>query len=298
MRVSLVRWRIIAAALLGAALLAGCGGLTLRLSYGQGPRLLYWWIDNYVEVSAAQAPAVREAIGSWFRWHRATQLAGYADLVARLQPRILEPTTPQAVCGIWHDVRAQGDVALEHALPPIAAFVRTLTPGQLRNIERRFAKANAEFREEHLEPDPAQRKRAALRRSRDRVEMLYGPLHQAQRERLVQAQAASPFDPERWNAERVHRQEDILHTLRGLLDERTAAPAQVQARLGALVKRLQTSPRDDYRAYQERLTAHNCAVSAEIHNTATPAQREHARMRLREWERDLREMAAAGPAPG
>jgi uncharacterized coiled-coil protein SlyX len=275
--VSLVRWRIIAAALLGAALLAGCGGLTLRLSYGQGPRLLYWWLDNYVEVSAAQAPAVREAIGSWFRWHRATQLPGYADLVARLQPRILEPTTPQAVCGIWHDVRAQGDVALEHALPPIAAFVRTLTPGQLRNIERRFA---------------------ALRRSRDRVEMLYGPLHQAQRDGLVQAQAASPFDPERWNAERVHRQEDILTTLRGLLDERTLTPAQVQARLRALVKRLQTSPRDDYRAYQEALTAHNCAVSAEIHNTATPTQREHARKRLREWERDLREMAAAGPAPG
>ena len=295
---SLVRWRIIAAALLGAALLAGCGGLTLRLSYGQGPRLLYWWLDNYVEVSAAQAPAVREAIGSWFRWHRATQLPGYADLVARLQPRILEPTTPQAVCGIWHDVRAQGDVALEHALPPIAAFVRTLTPGQLRNIERRFAKVNAKFHEEHVQPDPAQRQRAALRRSRDRVEMLYGPLHQAQRDGLVQAQAASPFDPERWNAERVHRQEDILTTLRGLLDERTLTPAQVQARLRALVKRLQTSPRDDYRAYQEALTAHNCAVSAEIHNTATPTQREHARMRLREWERDLREMAAAGPAPG
>ena len=295
---SFYRWWIIAAALLGAALLAGCGGLTLRLSYGQGPRLLYWWLDNYVDVSAAQAPVVREAIGSWFRWHRATQLPGYADLVARLQPRILEPTTPQAVCAVWHDVRAQGDVALEHALPPIATFVRTLTPGQLRNVERRFAKVNAEFRDEHLQPDTAQRQRAALRRSRDRVEMLYGPLHQAQRDRLVQALAASPFDAERWNAERMHRQEDILTTLRGLLEERTLAPAQVQARLRALVKRLQSSPRDDYRAYQERLTAHNCAVSAEIHNTATHAQREHARTRLREWERDLREMAAAGPAPG
>ena len=292
------RWRIIAAALLGAALLAGCGGLTLRLSYGQGPRLLYWWLDNHVEMSAAQAPVVREAIGAWFRWHRVTQLPGYADMLARLQPRIAEPTTPQAVCAIWHDVRVQGDVALEHALPSVAAFVRTLTPGQLRNIERRFAKVNAEFREEHLQPEPAKRQSAALRRSRDRVEMLYGTLPQAQRERLVQAQAASPFDPERWNAERLRRQEDILHTLRGLLDERTLAPAQAQARLRALVRRLQTSPRDDYRAYQERLTAHNCAVSAEIHNTATPAQREHARTRLREWERDLREMAAAGAAPG
>jgi uncharacterized coiled-coil protein SlyX len=294
MRVSLVRWRIIAAALVGAALLAGCGALTLRLSYGQGPRLLYWWLDNHVDVSAAQAPAVREAIGSWFRWHRATQLPEYADVVARLQPRIMEPTTPQAVCALWHDVRMHGDAALEHALPSIAAFVRTLTPSQLHNIERRFAKVNAEFREEHLQPEPVKRQRAALRRSRDRMEMLYGALHPAQRDRLVQALAASPFDPERWNAERLHRQEDILHTLRALLHERTLPPGQVQARLHALVKRLQSSPRDDHRAYQERLTAHNCAVVAEIHNTATPAQREHARSRLREWERDLREMAAAG----
>jgi uncharacterized coiled-coil protein SlyX len=298
MRVSLVRWWIIAAALLGAALVAGCGTLTLRLSYGQGPRLVYWWLDNHVDVSAAQAPAAREAIGSWFGWHRSTQLPQYAEVLAGLQPRIMEPTTPQAVCSVWHDVRMHGDVALEHALPSIATFVRTLTPGQLHNIERRFAKVNAEFREEYLQPEPAQRQRATLRRSRDRVEMLYGTLHPAQRERLVQALAASPFDPERWGAERLRRQEDILHTLRALLDDRALPAAQLQARLRALVKRLQRSPRDDYVSYQERLTAHNCAVFAEIHNAATPAQREHARVRLREWERDLREMAVAGAAPG
>jgi uncharacterized coiled-coil protein SlyX len=296
MRISSNRWRIIAAALVAAAIAAGCGALTLRLSYQQGPRLLYWWLDSYVDVTEAQAQPAREAIGGWFRWHRSTQLPQYADLLARLQRQTAEKTTPQAICALWQDVRAQGDTALEHALPSITAFVLTLTPQQLPNIERRFAKANREFRDEHLQPEPAKRQRAALKRARERAEMVYGTLEPAQRERLAQAQAASPFDPERWNAERLKRQEDILHTLHAVVDHHAMTAPQAQAALRALAKRLQTSPRDDYRAYQERLTAHNCAVVADLHNRATPEQRAHARDRLRAWEVDLRELAggAAG----
>jgi hypothetical protein len=293
MRMSLDRWRIIAAVLLAAAVLAGCGTLTLRLSYNQGPRLLYWWLDAYVDLSDAQAPAARDAIGRWFGRHRATQLPEYADLLARLQAQALQPTTPRALCALWHEVRRHGDAALDSGLPSITAFVRSLEPGQLDNIERRFAKVNREFRAEHLEPEPAQRRRAALKRARERAEMLYGSLEPAQREQLAQAVAASPFDAQRWGAERLRRQEDILRTLRGLLAEPAMPPAQAQAELGALARRLQVSPRDEHRAYQERLTAYNCAVAAALHNTATARQREHARQRLRTWEEDLRELSGA-----
>ena len=290
---SLDRWRIIAAGLLAAVLLAACGTLPLRLGYSSGPRLMYWWVDGYVELTDAQSHAVRDAIGSWFRWHRSTQLPQYGQMLARVRARLPEPTDAQGICALWHQVREQGDAALEHGMPSIAVLVRTLTPDQLAHIEKRFAKVNREFREEHLQPDPAKRQRMAHKRARERAEMLYGPLEPAQRDLLTRALAASPFDPELWNTERLRRQADILQTLRALLAEPQMPAAKTRTVLGALVQRLQTSPRDDYRAYQERLTAHNCRLVAELHNSATPAQREHARQRLLMWEEDLRELSGS-----
>ena len=58
-------------------LLAGCSGL--RLTYGQGPLLAYWWLDRQVDFSTEQAPRVREALTDWFAWHRSTQLPDYAQ---------------------------------------------------------------------------------------------------------------------------------------------------------------------------------------------------------------------------
>jgi uncharacterized coiled-coil protein SlyX len=298
MRMSLDRWRIIAAALIAAVLLAACGTLPLRLGYGNGPRLLYWWLDGYVSLTEAQAPVAREAIGAWFRWHRQSELPRYAGLLAQVRQQLHEPTTPQALCALWQDVRAHGDAALEPALPAIASFVRTLSMDQVGHVERRFEKVNRDFRDEHLHPDPARRQHAAHKRARERAEMLYGPLEPAQRELLTRAAAVSPFDVHLWNAERLARQADILATLRAVLADPQAAPAQTQAALAALVRRLQSSPRDAYREYQGRLTAHNCRVAAQLHNSASAAQREHARERLRAWEADLRELSAqaAGPA--
>ena len=55
-----------------------------------------------------------------------------------------------------------------------------------------------------------------------------------------------------------------------------------------LLERSRRSPRDAYRAYQQRLTQHNCAMAAQIHNLATPTQRRHAAQKLKRWEDDLR----------
>jgi hypothetical protein len=59
-----------------------------------------------------------------------------------------------------------------------------------------------------------------------------------------------------------------------------------------LAERALRSPRPEYRAYQERLTQENCALAAAMHNATTPAQRQHARDKLKSWEEDVRLIAA------
>lgn len=277
---------IIAAALL----LAGCSAL--RLGYDNGPRLAWWWLDGYVDFDSRQAPAVHAAIGRWFAWHRASELPRYAALLQEAGAALPQSTTPEAVCR-WTD-RAQEApaAAIDRALREAVPLVAGLGEPQLRHLEQRYAKRLDEMREEYLQPDPAERRAASVERAVERFEELYGRLDAAQRRVVADGVAASPWDAEVWVAERDRRQREVVQTLRRLLAERADADTTLAA-LRTLASRSQRSADPAYREFQARLEAYNCGFAARVHNTTTPAQREHARERLAGWERDLRSLAAA-----
>jgi len=278
-------------------ILGGCS--VVRLAYDQAPTLLYWWVDGYVDVNDEQAPRLREGIDRWFAWHRRTQLPDYLSLLARAQREIVEPTTGAAMCSWASEIEKRVDAALEGALPASAELMLSLTPEQLRYLERRFRKKNEELRADFLQSDPAERSAKALERSQERFESLYGRLDAAQRERLAELQAKSTFDPERWLVERRLRQRDILQTLTAVSAagrsgaERAAVAQQAQAAARTIAAQWIRTPRADYRAYQQRLLQDNCALAATMHNAMTLAQRLHARAKLKGWEDDLRALVAS-----
>lgn len=267
------------------SVLGGCSAL--RLGYSQAPDLAYWWLDGYVDFSEAQTPRVRDALTAWFKWHRATQLPDYAALLSKAQAQLVEPTTPTQACQWYEDVSVRFDTAFERALPAMAEVVQTATPQQLQHLERRFAKLNQELQTEYAQADAEERAKAAAKRVLERAESFYGKLDEAQRERVVGGLPNSPFDADVWLAERKARQQDLLQTVRRLIAEKAGAE-QIQAAVRVLVERSRRSPRDAYRAYQQRLTQHNCAMAAQIHNLTSPAQRRMAAQKLKRWEDDLR----------
>ena len=274
-------------------LLAGCS--VLRLAYPQVPTLAYWWLDGYVDFNDSQAPRVREQLDELFRWHRSNQLPDYVALLARAQAEVQADATAARMCAWFDELAARLDAAYGHALPAAAEIALTLTPAQVDAMERKFAKSNEEFRADYLQATPASRLKAAVKRSVERAESLYGRLDEAQRERIAREVAASPFDPDLWQAERLQRQRDILQTLRRLQADR-ASPEQAQAALGALAEQARHSPREAHRAYQQRLLQANCAVAALVHNGTTPAQRQVAAATFKGWETDLRALATPAAA--
>ena len=268
-------------------LLAACSAL--QLSYNQGPTLAYWWLDGYVDFSAEQSPRVKTALEDWFAWHRASQLPDYAQALAAAQTLVVDKITPAQVCSTVNAWQQRFDRAYEQAIPALAEQVRTLSPEQIRHLERQQAKKHEEAVVEYLQPLPGERQKAAFERALDRAESVYGRLDPAQRRMLASELAASPFDPELWLAERRQRQLDIARSLRQWQSERSDA-ATVQAGLRRLGIEASTSPRADYRAYAERLMAANCAMLAKLHNSSTPAQRQQAVDKLKGWENDLRSL--------
>ncbi len=285
--------RTIIGAALAALLLAGCGSF-LRLGYGQGPQLAYWWADGYLDLDGEQSLRLREALDDWFDWHRRSQLPDYAALLARAQRDVMQPSTPQAMCAWRDEAQRRIDTAIERAAPALARLTVTLKPEQLQYMERKLAKNSADLRTDFAQPDREARAQASFKRTLERYETFYGRLDETQRARLSQLLAASPFDADRWLAERAQRNADMMRTL--ATARASGDAAQVQAAVRVLAERALSSPRADYRAYQERLAQDNCALAATMHNLATTAQRQHARNKLKGWEDDLRILAAEANA--
>jgi hypothetical protein len=281
-------WRIIAAALAVALLLASCG--TLRLAYGQADELAYWWLDGHVDFDGEQTRQARDGIAHWFAWHRRSQLPEYAALLERAAADAAADTTPERACAWFTALRERADTAVRQALPAAARVVVTLRPEQLEQLARKHAEVADEARADYLQPDPAERRAAALKRAVNNAERVYGRLDAAQRERIAEAVAASPFDAERWLAERVRRQRDLQQTL-ARLDG--ASPAAAEAALGAVWQRVQRSPDEGYVRYAQVLERYNCEAAARLHNATTAAQRNAAQQRLRDWQSDLRLLTAA-----
>jgi hypothetical protein len=284
----LMRWR----AWIILALLpwfAGCSAV--RLGYGQGPTLAYWWLDGYADFSAEQAPRVKAALADWFAWHRASELPEYAQALAALQAQAVDNVTAAQVCGIYEGWQRRAERAFDQAVPALAEQVLTLSPAQIAHLERQQTRKLEEQRGEYLQPDPAERRKAAFERTLERAESIYGTLGEAQRRQLAADLAGSPFDAERWLAERRQRQQDSVRLLRQWQAER-AEPATVQAGLRRLALESTRSPRTDYRAHAERLNAANCLLVARLHNGTSAVQRQRAVARLKGWEDDLRALAA------
>lgn len=294
-RSTIIRVRLFLLGLAAALLLAGCGAL--RLGYGNGPQLAWWWLDGYLDVTSAHAPAVKSAIARWFDWHRASELPKTVAFLGGVAAQMTEPTTPAQVCRLGEQARALADPALDRALLLGAEVLPGLGEAQLRHLEQRYAKNLEELRSEFAQADPTERRRAAEKRATERFERVYGRLNEAQQRLVAEGLAASPFDPELWLAERRARQRDTVATLRRLLAERADADARTAA-LRMLAERGTASPDPAYRARQQRLVEHNCALTARVHNAATPAQRARARDTLRGWADDLRSLLETAGGPG
>lgn len=290
-----MKTRIIGLLLLVATLLLG-GCSAVRLGYANGAQLAWWWIDGYFDFTADQSPAVKERLGRWFEWHRATQLQPIAPLLAQAQQLVVADTTPERICALGEQTRQLVEPAMQRAIAEFADIVPTLGERQFQALQRKQAKNIEEMKDDYLQPDPAERRRETEKRALERFERLYGKLGEAQLRVVRAGLAASPFNPELWLAERQRRQTDAVQTLRRLVAEKADRETRIKA-LQALVQRSEVSPSPEYRAYQVKLTDYNCQFAAQLHNATTAPQRQRARETIEGWADDLRALMAT-PSSG
>jgi hypothetical protein len=274
---------------------AGCS--VVRVGYNQADHLAYWWLDRFVDFDEAQKSRVRASLTQWFSWHRREHLPQYAGLLAHSRVMVLEDTTSERTCGLWTEIRGYMDGAFDRALPMAVDITSTLAPVQIRNIERRYARINEEFDEDHVQGNAEARLKRSVKRTVERAEFFYGKLDSQQREFIRQRLAASPYEVGIWNAERHRRQQDLVQLLRQSTSG-TPERDKIRDALRAYMERVYRSPNEAYRKYADNLWAYNCDFVASLHNTTTSTQRAHAAKKIKGWESDIQKLLAPAQTAG
>lgn len=274
---------------LALALLQACSAV--KLVYNTLPDVGYWWLDSYVDFNDAQTVSVRGELDRLLLWHRTEELPKIISLLQKAQRLADTDLAAEPVCALADQVRERLRVLSVQAEPAMVALAMSLGPDQITHIERKFAKANAQWREDWLDGSVTDRLAQRVKNSVERSEQFYGPLDERQRLAWRTRLTASAFDPEQTYAERLRRQQDLLQILRlanGAPPK--PEPAAVTAMLRAHLDRFVQSPNPVYRSYSDRLLRESCQTFAEVHNITTPEQRERAMRRLGAYERDAQEL--------
>ncbi|MFS2099884.1 DUF6279 family lipoprotein [Variovorax sp. Varisp85] len=275
--------------LLAAAALGACSAI--KLAYNNLPTVSYWRLDAYLDFNGAQTPKVRDELEQLLAWHRQNELPRIASLLQEAQALAPGEVTPAQVCAMTDRIRERLLAVTERAEPAGTELALSLSESQLQQLERKYAKINAEYRKGWLERTPAQVQEKRYDRALDRAEDFYGRLTDEQRDLLKQQAAQSVFDPRLTDAERRRRQQDALAVLRGFVAGKPS-PAEARAALHDYIQRIAEPPPGPWRDQQQALLQEGCRNTAALHNSTTASQRAQAVRRLQAYQEDLRQLAA------
>ncbi len=274
-----VRWTaklISCVALVGV--LQGCS--TIKLGYTNGQHLAYWWVNDYLSLSDAQAPQVRESLARLHQWHSSQELPRYAALLSQMRESAAGDVTAQQVCGVWSQTVQRVDAMLVTAAPDVVRLATTLQPAQLQTMEKRNAKANTEFRAEWKGLNAAEILDKRFDKALERTEKIYGSLDAPQKVLLKTQLAQSAIDPPQMEADRLRRQQVLLQLLR---QWKTSSPSSAEAAV-ALRGTMANWLRVDESGHAPAIVTQWCGNVAALHNQTSPAQRRHAQEWLRGYE--------------
>ncbi len=149
------------------ALLVLLGGCSSKLAYNNLDWLIYWYMDDYIELTDKQENVFDHHLESWIDWHRDTELTRYIGQLKTLKSDISNDQLTE------HTINQHLEQATSHWIrvreklsPEIASMAATLTDEQVVRFFAALEKDNKEEEEEYLEDSD----KSAQERAEERLE--------------------------------------------------------------------------------------------------------------------------------
>lgn len=281
--------RVFALCLVTLACLALGACTAFRLVYGQMDHVIFLTLDRYLDINPGYELRLKERIARYVEWHRRTQLPAYAQILRDAGERLQGPVSKAEVVAFNERVYERLRVMALRAVPDFADLALSLTPENLRQLEKKFAEKNDEFYKEHVKGSEETLRRRRFEKSLESYEDWFGRLDGAQRERLREKMDAQPLHGTLRYEERLRRQRDLLALLARVQKERPEAKT-VEAWMRDYAYRFEHPPSPERRAQVGAMRDAAAENILFVIAMATPEQRAAARRRIQGYLDDIRQL--------
>lgn len=271
-------------------MVAGCS--SIRFTYNHGDTLMYWWLNNYLDLDSDQSGWVKKDIDNLFQWHRKTQLKDYTQLLANGQRQLAGNLTQADLMSDYRDIKARTELLAYKALPELADLARSVRPEQIAQMEKKFAKNNEDFRKKFMRGDLEDRQKARFKKSMEQFDLWFGRFSSEQEAALRKASDARVLDNEIWMDERIRRQKHIVAVLRKVQQEKLNKDATITALHGLVKEMFDRFDAPERKAFFDTYTDQTAQMILTAVKIATPAQKAHAQKRMQGWIEDFNILAA------
>ena len=270
--------------------LAGCS--SIRFTYNHGDTLMYWWLNNYLDLDSDQSGFVKKDIDNLFQWHRKTQLKDYTQLLANGQRQLAGNMTQADLAANYRDIKARTELLAYKALPELADLVRTVRPEQIAQMEKKFAKNNDDFRKKFMHGNLEEQQKERFKKSMEQFDLWFGRFSPEQEAVLRKASDARVLDNNLWLDERVRRQKHIVAVLRKVQQEKLSRDATIAVLHNLIKEVFDRFEAPERKTFFDTYTEQTIQLILAAVKIATPAQKAHAHKRMQGWIEDFTTLAS------
>ena len=259
-------------ALLVLAFLQGCS--VTRIAYNNADVVLRWQANYYFDFQGEQSEEFDRRLAALLAWHRAKALPKYVPLGEEAAARMLRGMRREDLEWSYDAARGQVQETLVAAATEAAGILDRLAPEQISHIEQRLAEENRKFVRENVQGTREERHKRRVTRNLDRLEEWFGPLSDAQAERVRLYSTRTPFSAEMRDRDRRRRQAEFITMLRA---------RDASARLAQWARNWEAGREPAYVEASRVNHAEYVELLLDLERTLTAAQREHAATRLKRY---------------
>jgi hypothetical protein len=277
-------------ALVLVALVATACSFT-RFGYNQADTLAAWMADDYLDLDAQQKADFSKRFERFYAWHRTEQLPEYAQFFRAAQTRIQKGIAREDVLWFVDGLRNRVRTAGRQAAPETAAFLATLTPAQIENLQRKWEKDNRKYvKENKVNGTPDERAEVEAKKVVKTFKEWLTPLNSEQEARvLAMVRELPPIDQFRY-AERLRRQKEFLALLQYRNEERAAFTTRVSAWLTQWDKGRSAEDQKRLDAWWQK----RAEIFVALDKTLTQEQRTASVQRMQNYVEDFTQLARKG----
>jgi hypothetical protein len=260
--------------------LSSCSAI--RVAYNNADFYLRWQANSYFGFDDEQDAELHARVAAFTDWHRKYALPDYVRIADDAARRLERGISRQDLVWGYDSFQAQVRVTLRAAAAEIAPLLDRLGPEQIARLERRIAEENRKFAKDYLSGTVEERRKRRLKRNLERLEEWFGPLTDAQAERVRLYSDRAPSIEALRDRERRRLQAGFLEIVRA---------RQAAARLPEFAAHWDRGREPEYAAALRAQQSDYFDMLLDLDKTLVPGQRAAAVERFREYAADFRQLA-------